>query len=336
MWRRRSVLAAIIVLLSLASAAAQERSRTIALNAAIDSQRVQFSVVRGHITLQGLQIGPLETGPNTPNRKDHVSLRAENGDISLNYEWLNAKERFTIDACGNSRLSVRREPLNVPQATTVEFEQLPRGKSTLTIACDGDQQVYAAEGLWRLFLLYPEPARKHLAPLLQPLQPNWKLADAAESVEAELLRTAEKGILIDRSRWGRWVAELGDERFARREAADRALRAADPALLLYLERLDSSRLDAEQQFRLRRIWETLSAKISGDTPEQIASWLGGDTAVWLALLTRPDVAVRRTAAKQLAGMLSAPIPVDPEADPASQQSKLEELRARLEASDEQK
>jgi hypothetical protein len=131
------------------------------------------------------------------------------------------------------------------------------------------------------------------------------------------------------------VAELGDERFARREAADRALRAADPAVLLYLEQLDPGRLDAEQQFRLRRISDTLAAKVGGDTPEQIASWLGGDPAVWLALLSRPDVATRRLAAKQLAAILEAPIPVDPETDPTSQQSKLEELRAKIEALDEQ-
>jgi hypothetical protein len=53
------------------------------------------------------------------------------------------------------------------------------------------------------------------------------------------------------------------------------------------------------------------------------------------LASRPDVATRRLAAKQLAAILEAPIPVDPETDPTSQQSKLEELRAKIEALDEQ-
>jgi hypothetical protein len=336
MWRRFSIAIALIVLLGSVSARAQDRSATLTLNAAIHSQWVRFGIVGGRITLQGVQVGPIETGPNTPNRKDHVNVRTENGDVALNYEWLNAKEQFTIEACGGSRLIVRREPKDGPQGTTVEFAQLPQGKAVLTLVCEGRRQEFAAEGLWHLFLLYPEPARKHLAPLLQPLQPDWKLVETADAIEKELLRNAENGVAFERSNWARWVAELGDDSFARREAADRALRAANPALLVYLERLDSTRLDAEQQFRIRRILEALSAKIDNDSPEQVASWMAGDTAVWLALLNRPEISARRIAAKQLVGILEGPISVDPETDPASQKSKFDELRTRLDALDEQK
>jgi hypothetical protein len=124
---------------------------------------------------------------------------------------------------------------------------------------------------------------------------------------------------------------LGDENFARREAADRALREATPALLIYLQQLDFNRLDAEQQFRIRRIIESISMKISADSPEQVASWLAGDPAIWLTYLTRPEVASRQVAAKQLAAFLEAPIPVDPHADPASQKAEFDKLKTLIES-----
>jgi hypothetical protein len=75
----------------------------------------------------------------------------------------------------------------------------------------------------------------------------------------------------------------------------------------------------------------MSLKISSDSPEQVASWLSGDASIWLALLSRPEVAARRVAAKQLTAFLESPISVDPEAAPASQKTQFEQLRARIES-----
>ena len=100
-------------------------------------------------------------------------------------------------------------------------------------------------------------------------------------------------------------------------------------MLSYLQQLDFGRLDAEQQFRVHRIIDDISERLGDDSPEQVASWLAGDQSVWLALLARPDAAVRRQAARQLAAMLDGPIPVDPEADPSTQKTQLEQLRIRL-------
>jgi hypothetical protein len=328
MFSRFPIAASLIILLGSAAAWAEDHTT---LNAAIRGQWVQFNIVGGRINLQSSQVGPIETGPNSANRKDRLSIRTENGETALAYEWLNAKEQFAIDACGSSRVTLRRAPKNDPQAAAVEFTQKPQGKAVLTLETEGNRQVFAAASLWHLFVLYPEAARKHLAPLLQTLQPNWKLAETADAIERELLRDAVNTPASDRSNWTRWVAQLGDENFARRQAADRALRAANPALLVYLQELDFNRLDAEQQFRIRRIIEAIALKINNDSPEQVASWLSGDPAIWLALLTRPDVSSRRIAAKQLAAILEAPLPVDPEADPASQKTRIDQLRAQLEA-----
>jgi hypothetical protein len=337
MLKRFPLAASIILLLGSTAAWAQDRNAMTTLNAAIRGQWVQFNIVGGRVNLQGAQVGPIQTGPPvSTNRKDQLNIRTENGETSMTYEWLNAKDQFTIDACGSVRVCVRRVPKNDPQGTTVEFAQKPQGKSVLTLETEGKQQVLAGDSLWHLFILYPDQARRYLAPLMQTLQPSWKLAETADAIEKELLRNADNTLVLDRSNWSRWVAQLGDENFARRQAADRALRAANPALLVYLQQLDFERLDAEQQFRIRRIIETLSVKISSDTPEQVASWMTGDPEIWLAFLSRPDVATRRIAAKQLAAMLEGPIPVDPAADPASQKAQFDQLRAQLEAKGEQK
>ncbi len=101
-------------------------------------------------------------------------------------------------------------------------------------------------------------------------------------------------------------------------------------MLSYLQQLDFSRLDAEQQFRLRRIIETLTERLGNDSPEQVATWLAGDPSVWLILLTRPDVAKRQQAAQKLSAMLGQLIAVDPQADPATQKTQIEQLRLRIE------
>ena len=122
------------------------------------------------------------------------------------------------------------------------------------------------------------------------------------------------------------MEQLGDESFAKRQAADRGNRAADPAVLNYLQQLDFSRLDTEQQFRVRRIIEALSTRLGDDSPEQAASWLAGDPSIWLILLGRSEAATRRQAVGQLTAILGSPIPVDAEADPSTQKTQMEQVR----------
>ena len=148
-------------------------------------------------------------------------------------------------------------------------------------------------------------------------------------VEQKLLGGAGDSAAAEHARWMKLVEQLGDERFAAHEAADRALRSANPTVLGCLRRLDFRRLDAEQQFRVRRIIDALAAQVDDDSPEQVAMSLAGDPVVWLALIARPELATRQIAARQLAGLLGEPIPVDPNADPATQQTQRQQLQARI-------
>ncbi len=70
----------------------------------------------------------------------------------------------------------------------------------------------------------------------------------------------------------------------RRERAERQLREAGPAVLAFLNGLNTGPLDAEQQLRVRRVVRVLSTQQGEDTPENIAAMLIGDPHVWLALL----------------------------------------------------
>jgi hypothetical protein len=166
---------------------------------------------------------------------------------------------------------------------------------------------------------------------LELLRPDWKLEKVGAGVENQLLRMASGGALLDRARWAALVEQLGDNEFPRREAADRQLRAASPAVLGYLEQLDFSRLDAEQQFRVRRIISSLSRGLTGEMADQIASWLSGDAGVWLSLLSRPDASTRRLAARQLAAVWGEPIAFDPDASEEVRLGQIEKLRARIAA-----
>ena len=145
----------------------------------------------------------------------------------------------------------------------------------------------------------PDVSRQQLLPLLDVLPGCDNLTQTADSVEGELLKQAKAGKLPDWGRWNKLIEQLDDEQYAKREAADRLLRKEGPAVMFSLEQLDYDQLDAEQQFRVRRIVAVLRRRIATDAPDQIAEMLLPDPLIWLALLDRPAKATRTAAANSL-------------------------------------
>jgi hypothetical protein len=189
--------------------------------------------------------------------------------------------------------------------------------------------VFRTRNLWQLLLTQPNECQQYLVPLLEMLRPNWNLAETTTRVEERLLQEANGDGDASRVRWAGLVTQLGDESFAKREAADRALRTGNASAIAYLRQLDISHLDTEQQFRINRILEAMAVQNGDDSVEQVAATLATDPALWLALLGRPEPSTRRTAARELAKLLGQAIPVDPAADPGSQKDKRDQLRARI-------
>lgn len=328
-----SILALImtVVLGWTAAAGAQDLKAMQNLNQVVRSGLLQFRIVTGRVSLNASRVSPIQT-PNNFEKQDVLSIQSDyNGDIVMSYNWSNSNRQLSIEVSNVSKVRIRYSGKDDDTQVPVEFYQPLQAKTVLKVGPEGKQQIYSAPNLWHLFLAYPAETKRHLVPLLELLHPNWKLSESAATLESELLRKAGNKEISDRKRWVALVEQLGDESFAKRQAADRAIRAADPAVLSFLQQLDFSRLDAEQQFRVRRIIETLTERLGDDSPEQVASWLAGDASVWLILLNRSEVATRRQAARQLVAMLGGPIPVDPEADPASQKAQMEQLRLRIES-----
>jgi hypothetical protein len=265
--------------------------------------------------------------------KEKLTFRGNGGSGSLSYERTTPQEQFSLEAGSEGRLSFSRRTTPDAKAeaapVTVRFEQAPGEPLSLAIGTEGKQTVYRGATVWHLLLAQPEECGKYLIPTLEELRPQWQLSQAATTLEGELLKVAAAKQL-DRRQWAALVQQLGDNHFAKREAADRQLRAVGPRLLGYLQQFDLDQLDAEQQFRVRRIMRSLAQQSAEDTPAQVASWLVEDPAIWLALLTRPDASTRRVAAQRLATILGEQIPVDPAAEPATQKAPLEQLRAKIE------
>jgi hypothetical protein len=295
-----------------------------------DERGVQFNMVDGRVTLSCWQPINFQTSTNDGRRKQLLNVSNENGQTSLTYECTTPEEQLKIEfASAGQRVLLRRTPQGRSSLVSVEYEQLAKENITLTLGTGAKARVFRSPSIWQLLVVEPDVCRQHLVPLLEVVRPNWRLAETAVQLEKSLLNLANSDSGPDRAHWAGLVEQLADASFAKRQAADRALRTGGGAAAAYLKQLDFSRLDAEQQFRVLRIIATLAPPDSVDSPDLVARSMAGEPAVWLALLSRPDAATRQAAARQLVALLGEPIPVDSAADPDSQKDQRELLRSRI-------
>jgi hypothetical protein len=289
---------------------------------------LRFKMVDGRVVLGSRwNSGGIQNTRSAGERKETISLRRDAGQPRLSYQRTNAQEQLSISV--GDTVSICREPRGKSSLVRMEFQQSAEGVR-LTLDAGERRRDYRAADLWRLLIAQPGECRRHLLPVLELLRPDWKLFEMAAEAEKNLLESARADTAPGSARWTALVAQLGDDRYAQREAADRALRAGGPTALAYLRRLDPSHLDAEQQYRVRRILDAAAARSEDDTADEIAGALFHDPAVWLALLERPDHSVRQAAAGRLAALLGGPIDIDPAAEPNTQKAKRDALRARIE------
>lgn len=276
---------------------------------AINNGYLQVTVVGGRISFAGSRV----ISPTMVNEPERLSMRADGDFTVIQYQCKSAEEDFFFEVRENVRFTLRRASKS--EGCEVELRQIPEAPLEATFVRDGRQEHFQAHSLWHLLISQKDLSLQLLVPVLDRLRPGWNLADKAQQVEDEVLRTVTPEHQQNRRRWADLVRQLADDRFSRREAADRELRSAGGGVMAYLDRLDFRRLEPEQQVRIRSILGSLMRDSDDDTPEQVAATLVNDPSIWLAFLGRPDVSVRRTAARQLEASLHKPLPLDPDAGP---------------------
>lgn len=318
--------------LSLPALGAAEAPQPLEAPKLIEATRrgwLRAGIVSGRVTFSATRLGNMNDTARAGGREERLSISIAAQQFTVGYDLSTPDQRLLVEITGRDQLHVRRTAQGDANRAPVDFRQTPDEPLRLTVGTAEQKEVYEAASLWHLLVTEPNVCRTHLVPLLEVLDPQWDLSHTAEEVEAALARAAAEGDLPDPRRWAALVEQLGDERFARREAADRELRALGRVVYTYLQQLDTSRLDAEQHYRVRRILMGMAARMENDAPPEIATWLAGDPAIWLALLSRGDESTRRLAVERLESLLGRPIPFDPAADAETRQKQIEQLRARV-------
>ncbi|MBN1589392.1 MAG: hypothetical protein JW888_07750 [Pirellulales bacterium] len=295
--------------------------------------RVQFGIHSGRVVFTMLLprgfVSPWSTDQLGGKEQIAIVHSSETGASEFTYRQLSPKRKLTITAKANGRLAIRQEPGDRGKTVPSEFLQEPSQPLVLTFGKDAEKKTLTAPTLWHLLLEHPDPCKQYVLPDLERLRPDWKLLDQAQAVEKALLAAARLGKLPDRQHWAALVAQLADERFTRREAADRQLRAIGRQVLPYLRDLDREKLDVEQQYRIHRIVESLSDTLTDETPRQTANSMLGDPTIWIVLLGRDSQSTREVAAKYLERLLESPIDFDPAADAPTRRRQIEALRKRI-------
>jgi hypothetical protein len=330
MWRTVSCCSAILAPLCLAAAApGQDTATTEGLPARLEW--VQFEVVLGRITALNPRYGGSRRNTSDDDAtgvSQSMSISVHAGVPSIHYELLDPQRQLTVDLSDGNQLTIVVTPRDGSSAERLDFVQDAKGRVALSVESDGQQLKYSGSSLWHLLLAAPDPCRRHLLPILKFLRPNWHLAKQAENVERALFRAARSGQVSARERFRQLVAQLGDEDFQRRQAADRELRAFGQTVLTFLGDLDKRGLDAEQRLRIRRIRAALAVQ-EGDTSLRVAAWLIDDKSIWLTLMDHEDPSHRELAAKQLERLWGRVIDFDALAEPSERRAQIDRLRAQL-------
>jgi hypothetical protein len=281
----------------------------------------------GRMKVQVIRLPPTAPGPTSKPQDEQLTVRNSGGDFSIEYVKPGADRRVSIEiGVSSGRVHIVQEPEAGADVLPVEFTQPACGPLSLAVGAKQSRRVIHGESLWHLMIGYPEVCRQHLLPLLRLIDSRWDPGKLAADLEEDLIQLAGSQDAPDRRHWDALVAQLRDERYTRREAADRQLRASGRIAIHYLRGLDPARLDAEQKFRVRRIIAALDTSEGIDTPDHVASWLAGDPSIWLGLLSRDSESTRRLAFQQLSSLLDKPLVFDPAADEKTRQSQVERIR----------
>jgi hypothetical protein len=292
------------------------------------SRWAQFQLVDGRIRTISPYFGRFRVYP-PDDKKQRLSIGTNMAGVGvLRFRWSDEKLDVAAEATETGELRITHAPKGDGTSVHLTFTQPKRGPVVLTVGTGDKQQRLEAASIWHLLLEHPQTCQVHLYPLLNVLRSSWHLDQDLKNLKGELFRIAKANSSPDRAQWAALVKQLSSDKFVKRQKAERLLRGFGRAAVPYLQGLDRNKLDAEQQFRIKHI-VLASYEGSNDTPGRAATWLVGDPRAWLPLLASETVELRRQAAAQLKELVGGTIAFEPDADAATRQKQIAEIRKTL-------
>jgi hypothetical protein len=258
--------------------------------------------------------------------KHSLSLESRARDLILRYEERSPAAHVYLEINERGRVTISHKKGEAAVAE-VRYVQPQTGQVTLTVTGKTTER-FTAPDLWQLLIVERERCGDQLLPVLHHLRTDWGLHEQLDAVEATLIARPASDMLAQQKSSRRLVEELANPIFAKRQAADLALRTGGQGVLATLRQLDRGELDGEQRRRTRAILADL-ADSGPDCEERVADWLSGDKRVWLALLARGGPTERVAAVEHLSALCRRPVSFDPHAGSEQRQAQLAELTAKL-------
>lgn len=292
---------------------------------------VHLHLVLGRIEVANIGSSQTRTatrGEPDDDVRETLTISSETTIPTVRYQMQTSDENLAFSIVNGQHVELQRTSLG-GEATELRFQQSPRRKVVLEVSHGTTKNTYRAPSLWHLVLEKPAVCEQELLPVLQWLQPRWRLQEFIHRTEDELVLEATSSDFKIARNARQLVGRLDHSDYRRRQAALSDLRALGIGLLPYLNQLDPADLSREQRQRLARLKAELRAD-TNDTPERMAKWLVEDERAWLTLLTHREQAIRSIAVAHLGKRFPKTFATDISAGSETQVRRVAKLKAKYE------
>ena len=306
---------------------AAEEPLPSAPSALVRSGWVRTEVVLGRLCLLNTRVGHgrIASAKDGSDVQENLAIQADGQQIHLTYDAETPDERISLLVVNERDITFRRQRTRETRVVEVHFRQPAAGKISLRVLEDGKRTDFTAENLWQLMLTEDKTCQLGLEEMLLVVKPQFSLPETIATIETQMLFLPTSD---HRQHWDQLIAELADDQFEVRMAADRALREAGKLALGYLLKVNQTQFDSEQRQRIKRIVNDTALDTS-DAPEIAAALIRDDLRAWLRLLESNDVAKRERAMAEVHMLSGKRISFNPQGPETARHEAVAALRKSL-------
>ena len=151
-------------------------------------------------------------------------MRQEGGEETISYEQISPAGSFFVESYSDGRFAVRRDRGEKSSEPPLQFLQVPDGPVSLTVGRGSSRKVYQAASLWHLALACPRSADSTCFHYWQPFRAATICRGPSRRLKTTFGRGTAPSDISSRQRLKELVEQLGENQFAKRQAAERELR----------------------------------------------------------------------------------------------------------------